>query len=191
MAGVDQPPLDPRQAHALGVWFGLNRSATAQDFADVGLIGMAAAWAMSGLSPVANECKAEKRASASLNRQAECERVLELLAADESTLIAPMIGLAKLVELSGDSEEGKAWREQLRQLYWVYENMQQRLPGLSPGGPLPAEYGTWFLTEGELSAMRKALAHYGLPLQAPAGWLPREPRYRALVSTGREPASAK
>lgn len=191
MAGVDQPPLDPRLAQAMGVWFGLNRSATAQDFADVGLVGMAAAWAMPGLSPVANECKAENVASASLDRQAECERVLELLAEDESTLIAPMIGLAKLVELSGASEEGKARREQLRQLYWTYENMLERMPGISPGGPLPAEYGTWFLTEGELSAMRKALAHYGLPLQAPAGWLPRTPRYRALISTGREAAGAK
>ncbi len=191
MAGVDLPPLDPRLAQAMGTWFGLNRSATAQDFADVGLIGMAAAWAMPGLSPVANECKAGKLASASLERQAECERVLELLSADESTLIAPMIGLAKLVELSGDSPEGKARREQLRQFYWVYENMQQRLPGLSPDGPLPTEYGTWFMTEGELSAMRKALAHYGLPLQPPAGWLPSTPRYRALVSTGREATSAK
>ena len=191
MAGVDQPPLDPRLAQAMGVWLGLNRSATAQDFADVGLIGMSAALAMPGLSPVARECKLEKLASARLDRQAECERVLELLSADESTLIAPMIGLPKLVELSGDSEEGKAWREQLRQLYWVYENMQQRLPGLSPGGPLPAEYGTWFLTEGELSAMRKALAHYGLPQQAPADWLPRTPRYRALVTIGREAASTE
>lgn len=191
LAGVEQPPLDPRLAQALGARFGLNRSATAQDFADVGLIGMSAALALPGFSPVTRECKAEKLASASLDRQAECERVLELLSTDESTLIAPMIGLPKLVELSGDSEEGKAWREQLRQLYWVYENMLQRLPGLSPGGPLPAEYGTWYLTEGELPAMRKALAHYGLPQQAPADWLPRTPRYRALVSTGREPANAK
>lgn len=191
LAGVEQPPLDPRLAQALGARFGLNRSATAQDFADVGLIGMSAALALPGFSPVTRECKAEKLASASLDRQAECERVLELLSTDDSTLIAPMIGLPKLVELSGDSEGGKAWREQLRQLYWVYENMLQRLPGLSPGGPLPAEYGTWYLTEGELPAMRKALAHYGLPQQAPADWLPRTPRYRALVSTGREPANAK
>ena len=191
MAGVEQPPLDARLAQAMGVWFGLNRSATARDFADVGLIGMSAALTMPGLSPVTRECKAGQLASASLERQTECERVLELLSADESMLLAPMVGLTKLVELSGDSPEGKAWREQLRQFYWVYENMQQRLPGLSSGGPLPAEYGTWFMTEGELSAMRKALAHYGVPQQAPAGWLPRTPRYRALVSTGREPASAK
>lgn len=191
MAGVEPPPLDPRLAQAMGVWFGLNRPATAQDFADVGLIGMAAAWAMPGLSPVSRECKMEKLASAGLDRQAECERVLELLSADESTLLAPMIGLTKLVELSGDSPEGKAWRERLRQFYWVYENMLERLPGLSPDGPLPIEYGTWFMTEGELSAMRKALARYGLPTEAPAGWLPRTPRYRALVSTGREATSTE
>jgi len=191
MAGVDQPPLDPRVAQAMGVWFGLNRSATAQDFADMGTIALSTALALPGFSPVTRECKVEKLTSASLNRQAECERVLELLSADGSTLIGPMIGLPKLVELSGDSEEGQAWREQLRQLYWAYENAQQRMVGLTSGGPLPAEYGTWFMTEGELAAMRKLLTHYGLPVEAPAGWLPRNPRYRALVSAGREPASTE
>jgi hypothetical protein len=191
MAGVEQPPLDPRVAQAMGAWFGLNRPATAQDFADMGTIALSTALAMPGFLPVTRECKVEKLASASLNRQVECERMLELLSADESTLIGPMIGLPKLVELSGDSAEGKAWREQLRQLYWAYENAQQHMVGMTSGGPLPAEYGTWFMTEGELPAMRKLLAHYGLPEQAPAGWLPREPRYRALVSTGRAAASAK
>lgn len=190
MAGVDLPPLDPRLARAMGVWFGLNRPATAQDFADMGTIALSTALAMPGFLPVTRECKVEKLASADLDRQAECERVLELLSADESILIGPMIGLPKLIELSGDSAEGKAWREQLRQLYWAYENAQQHM-GMTSGGTLPAEYGTWFMTEGELPAMRKLLAHYGLPEQAPAGWLPREPRYRALVSTGRAAASAK
>ena len=191
MAGVDQPPLDPRMAQAMGAWFGFNRPAIALDFVDVGLIGMSAAWAMPGLSPVSRECKLEKLATAGLERQAECERVLELLSADESTLIGPMLGLSKLVALSADSPEGMVRREQLRQFYWVYENMQQRMPGLSSGGPLPAEYGTWFMTEGELSAMRKALAHYGLPQQAPADWLPSTPRYRDLIGTGREHASTE
>jgi hypothetical protein len=191
MAGVEQPPLDPRLASAMGVWFGLNRPAIAQDFAEVGVIGISVALAMPGFSPIMRECKADKLASASLDRQAECERMLELLAADESILIGPMIALPKLVELSAGSAEGMAWRERLRQLYWVYENAQQRMSVMGSNGPLPAQYGTWFLTEGELPAMRKMLAHYGLPQQAPSGWLPRDPRYRALVSTGREPASAK
>ena len=186
MAGVAQPPLEPLLARAMGTWFGLNRLATAQDLADVGLIGISTALALPGFLPVTRECKAEKLASASLGRQAECERVLELLAADGSTLMGPMIGLPVLVELSGDTPEGKAWREQLRELYWVYENAQQRMSVLTPGAPLPGEYGTWFMTEGELLAMRKLLAQQGVPLQAPTGWLPREPRYRSLVSTGRE-----
>jgi hypothetical protein len=102
-----------------------------------------------------------------------------------------MIGLPKLVELSGHSAEGKTWREQLRQFCWIYENAQQHMMGMAPNDPLPAEYGAWFMTEGELPAMRKLLAHYGLPEQAPAGWLPREPRYRALVSTGKERPDSK
>lgn len=191
MAGVEQPPLDPRVAQAMGAWFGLNRPATAQDFADIGTIALSTALALPGFSPVTRECKVEKLSTASIERQAECERMLELLAADESTLLGPLIGLPRLVVLSGDSAEGKAWREQLRQLYWAYENAQQHMVGMTVGGPLPAEYGTWFMTEGELPAMRKLLVHYGLPLQAPAGWLPRTLRYRALVSTGREPASTE
>jgi hypothetical protein len=191
MAGVDLPPFDPRVAQAMGIQFGLNRPATTQDFADVGAIGIWAALAIPGFSPITRACKVEQLASASLDRQAECERMLELLAADESTLLGPLIGLPKLVVLSGDSAEGKTWREQLRQFYWVYENAQQRMMGMAPGGPLPAEYGTWFMTEGELPAMRKLLAHYDLPTLAPASWLPSTPRYRALISTGREPASVE
>jgi len=53
-------------------------------------------------------------------------------------------------------------------------------------GVHPREYGTWFMTEGELSAMRRLLSHQGVPAQAPAGWLPANARYRALVSTGRD-----
>ena len=108
------------------------------------------------------------------------------MAADEATLIAPMIALPKLVELSGSSAESLAWREQLRQFQWVYENAQQRMFAGNSNGALPREYGTWFLTEGELAAMRKLLSRQGVPVQAPAGWLPGNARYRALVSTGRD-----
>ncbi|NDK38917.1 hypothetical protein DT603_08700 [Pseudoxanthomonas gei] len=186
MAGVQQPPLDPRLAQAMGVWFGLNRPATAQDYGDVGVIGLSAAVAMPGFLPVSRQCRAEAVALAGSARQAECIRLLVLLAADESTLLAPMFALPKLVELSGDSAEGLAWREQLRQFQWVYENAQQRMFAANSSGGHPREYGTWFMTEGELSAMRRLLSHQGVPAQAPPGWLPANARYRALVSTGRD-----
>ena len=190
MRHAPQPPLSPRVAEAIGFQYGLGRPATAQEIADVGVMGMTTALAMPGFLPVTRQCTSESIAKAGNTRALECERIMALLAEERSTLIAPMIGLPAMVRLSGDTEEGKAWRERLRQLYWVYENGLERLPGLTPGSPLPAEYGTWFLTEGELPAMRKLLQQHGLPLTAPADWLPRDPRYRALVTTGREPSPA-
>lgn len=190
MRDVPQPPLGPHVAETMGVRYGLGRPVTAREVADVGLIGITSALAMPGFLSVTRQCAAEALAKAGDTRAIECARIMTLLAGEPSTLIAPMIGLPAMVRLSGDTQEGKAWRERLRQFYWVYENGLQRLPGLTPGSPLPAEYGTWFLTEGELPAMRKLLQHHGLPSSAPADWLPRDPRYRALVTTGREPAPA-
>lgn len=187
MQGVDFPPIEPRLAEAMGAWWGLNRPATPRDLADVSVIGISAALALPGFTPVTRACRTEQLATDSVLRQAECERVLELLADDNSTVIAPMIAMPRLVALSGETPEGRAWRERLRQLYWVYENALQRMPGFASAGPAPAEYSSWFMTEGELTAMRKLLARYDLPAEAPAGWLPREPRYRALVTTGKKP----
>lgn len=186
MQGVDFPSLETRLAEAMGARWGLNRPAIPRDLADISVIGISAALALPGFTPVTRTCKTEQLATASVMRRAECERVLELLATDDSTVIAPMIALPRLVALSGETTEGRAWRERLRQFYWVYENALQRMPGVTPAGPVPVEYGSWFMTEGELTAMRKLIARYDVPAEAPTGWLPREPRYRALVTTGKE-----
>lgn len=186
MQGIDYPPLDPALARAMGTWVGLQRPATAQDIADVGAIAMVAALTMPGLSPITDRCKVTSLKDSNGAIREQCKHILGLLATDESLLISPMIGLTSLVQLNGDADEGKVWRERLRQFYWVFENAMSRMIGTT-GGPLPAEYGRWFMTEGELSAMRKLVAHYGLPAEAPADWLPIDPYYRALVTTGRPP----
>jgi len=189
MQGISQPPLDPRLADAMGLALALDRPATPQDVADVGAIAMWAALALPAFTPITRQCKPEQLASASVTRQAECERILTLLAEDQSTVIAPMIGLPWLVRLNGDTTEGMAWRERLRELYWVYENALQRMPVFGQGSALPNEYSAWMMMEGELPAMRRLLERSDLPATPPAGWLPRDARYRALVSTGREPES--
>lgn len=186
MQGVDYPPLDPALAQAMAARVGLQRPATAQDIADVGVIAMVAALAMPGLSPITDRCKVTSLKDSNGAIREQCKHVLELLTTDESLLVSPMIGLTSLVQLNGDTDEGKVWRERLRQFYWVFENAMPRVAGTT-GAPLPADYGRWFMSEGELSAMRKLIAHYGLPAEAPADWLPIEPRYRALVTTGRPP----
>ena len=189
MQGISQPPLDPRLADAMGLELALDRPATPKDVADVGAIAMWAALALPAFTPITRQCKPEQLALASIARQAECERILTLLAEDQSTVIAPMIGLPWLVKLSGDTAEGMAWRERLRELYWVYENALQRMPIFGQGSALPNEYSAWMMMKGELPAMRRLLERSGLPAKPPAGWLPRDARYRALVSTGDEPKS--
>lgn len=190
MQGVEYPPLEPKLAHAMGVWWALQRPATPSDFADAGAIGMVAATSLPALGSLTRRCKPSAVEAAGGALRNQCEHVLALLAADQSNAISPMVGLSYMVQIKGDSEAGKSWRERLRQFYWVYENAMLCLIGTS-GGPIPSEYGGWFMREGEIAAMRKLIAHFGLPAQAPAGWLPKEPRYRALVSTGKAPAGAQ
>lgn len=186
MQGIDYPPLDPALARAMGTWVGLQRPATPQDIADVGAIAMVAALAMPGLSPITDRCKATSLKNSYGAIREQCRHVLELLATDESLLVSPMIGLTSLVQLNGDTDEGKVWRDRLRQFYWVFENAMPRVAGTT-NAPFPAGYGRWFMSGGELSAMRKLIAHYGLPAEAPADWLPIDPYHRALVATGRPP----
>ena len=186
------PPLAPRLAEVMGAQLGLDRAATPRDLANVRVTAISAALVLPGFTPITRFCKIDQLATASIMRRAECERVLELLATDESTVIGPMIALPRLVVLAGETAEGRKLRERLRQFYWLYENaVQSWMPGSPPPVPLPAEYATWLMTEGELAAMRKLIARYEVAAEAPAGWLPRAPRDRALVTTGKEPAVAR
>lgn len=187
MRGVAWPPLPSRLSDAMGVSFGLGRPATVDDVADVEIGAIWAAMALPSYSPVSNACKEGSLKTAAQPGRLECERVLKLLAEDRSIVISPMVGLTLLVRLRSGSVEGSAWRERLRQLYWTYENHVDDMSAFGHGAPTPGEYMTWFMTEGELPAMERLLELRGKPVQAPAGWLPRTERYRALVTTGRDP----
>ena len=186
MRGVTWPQLPSRLAEAIGSSLGLGRPATSDDVADVGALAMATATLLPGYMQIANGCKPQAVSSVP-TRESECRAIMALLAEDRSTVISQMIALPALVRLSGDTEVGKAWRERLRQLYWVYENQMYDMPLFGPGAPTPTDYMTWYMTEGELPAMERLLELRGKPVRAPAGWLPRTERYRVLVSTGRDP----
>ena len=186
MRAVTWPQLPSRLAEAMGLGFGLGRPATSDDVADVGALAMATATLTPGYMQIANGCKSEAVLSLP-TRESECRAIMALLAEDRSTVISQMVALPVLVRLSGDTDAGKAWRERLRQLHWVYENQIHNMPLFGPGTPTPSEYMTWFMTEGELPAMERLLELRGKPVQAPVGWLPRTERYRALVTTGRDP----
>lgn len=179
MSGASMPPLTPALAQSMGDSLGASRQATQEELRHVNTMAVWAAIAIPSYQAIARRCRVDAHTPMPSERQAQCERVMALLAADETILIPQMLGLRKMVELAGDRAEGAVWRERLRQFHWVYENALRSL-GSSDGMPPPGYLG-WVLQEGELPAMRKLLEANGTPAVAPEGWLPERVEIRALL----------
>jgi hypothetical protein len=189
MEDATMPPFDPQLAETLGVALGLDRAMTPRDARNVHALAAWMALAIPTFKPITDRCKPQEGTTMDVVRKAQCEKVLMLLADDQSIVIAPMIGLTSMVKLDGDTAQGMASRERLRQLYWVYENAFPDRPGDGPTSAFPGDYAEIVLLEGEVQAMRRVLESKSLPAVAPAGWLPSSERARALVTTGRAPQS--
>jgi len=187
MEDVAMPPLNPQLAETLGAFLGLNRAMTPRDARNVHALAAWMALAIPSYRPITDRCKQQDEVPMEALRKAQCEKVLMLLADDQSIVIAPMIGLVSMVKLSGDTAEGLVSRERLRQLYWVYENALPNPSGEGPMSVFPDDYAETVLLEGEVQAMRRVLESRNLPAVAPAGWLPSSERAKALVTTGRAP----
>ena len=187
MKDVPMPPFDPRLAETLGAALGLDRAMTPRDARNAYALAAWMALAIPSYKPITDRCKQQDEAPMEAVRKAQCEKVLMLLADDQSLVIAPMIGLVSMVKLGGDTAEGLVSRERLRQLYWVYENAFPALFGNGPMSVLPDDYAETVLLDGEVQAMRRVLESRNLPAVAPAGWLPSSERAKALVTTGRAP----
>lgn len=187
MKDVAMPPFDPQLAETLGAALGLNRAMTARDARNVHALAAWMALAIPSYRPITERCKQQDEVAMEAVRKAQCEKVLMLLADDQSIVIAPMIALVNMVKLGGDTADGLASRERLRQLYWVYENALPNPLGEGPMSVFPDGYAETVLLEGEVQAMRRVLESRNLPAAAPAGWLPSSERARALVTTGRAP----
>lgn len=189
MEEVALPPLDPQLAETLGVALGLNRAMTSRDARDVHALAAWMALAIPSFKPITERCRSQDGVPMDVARKAQCEKVLMLLADDQSMVIAPLIGLVSMVKLGGDTTQGLASRERLRQLYWVYENALPNPKGDDRMREFPDDYAETVLLEGEVRAMRRVLEFRNLPAVAPAGWLPVNERIKALVTTGRAPQS--
>lgn len=185
---VALPPLDARVASLMGRSLGLGRDATGDDLRDMGAMSVWTALGIPAFQTFTRRCSTASPTTLTVEAQLQCERIMTLLAEDQSTLIAPMIGLPKMVGLTTGSAEAKDWRERVRQFRWTYENALPYLSGLyRTENVIPADYLRWVMTEGELVAMRRLLQSNGVAPLPPVGWLPDNPRYRSLVATGREP----
>lgn len=189
MEDVAMPSFDPQLAKTLGAALGLNRAMTPRDARNVHALAAWMALAIPTFKPITDRCKPHDEASMNAVRKAQCENILMLLADDQSIVIVPMIGLASMVRLDGDTAQGLVSRERLRQLYWIYENALPNRPGDGRTSFFPDDYVEIVLLEGEVQAMRRVLKSKNLPAVAPAGWLPSSERARALVTTGRAPQS--
>jgi hypothetical protein len=183
---VPAPAMSDEVAGALGRLFQINRPARPADAFGVPALGVWAALPVPAFQPLTRLC--DEKADLPAQRREDCRKVMSRLAGSP-VLFEAMIGTIRSVRLAGDGEDAPLWRERLRNLLWFHESVG-RLLSSGSGGALPADYFERFLAQGELAALTSALEANGIPRQAPAGWLPKEPRMRGLVLEGREPAPA-
>lgn len=118
------------------------------------------------------------------SRRPTCIAVLAHMASG-SEMIDQVIGLHLGIPLVADTAESVAWRERLRRLIWLH----QRFPG-QRGQPLPPDWFARMFERGEMPALESWLAERGLRTDPPPGWLPDNPRQRALILAGRPPTPA-
>jgi hypothetical protein len=180
MERAQQPAISSRLAAAQGAEVGLGRPMRAADWNTVWSLVHSAA-ALPSYTLPSRRCGAEALANASVEEEAHCERIMALMAEDRDVVIGPMIGLKNLARMYAGSGDGAHWRERLRALYWVYENAGRLLAGSPANAADPGEFALWSMSEGELAAMERLLAHNGLPLAPPPGWLPGREDLRALI----------
>jgi hypothetical protein len=175
------PELDPKLAAAMGEDLGLGRSATSKDLGDVVVMALNVAIALPALQPLQQRCTARVGQLPAEARRV-CKQIYGLLAADGSTLIVPSFALPRLVEWADGEDERAAARERLRRFTWIYEAglRQYLLP--ANARRLPVDHMERMFRDGELAAMRQQLAFAGVAVEPPAGWLPDNPEWRALLA---------
>jgi hypothetical protein len=133
------------------------------------------------LSGIVRLCRPDD-AAASTQRVRDCVAVYTRMAGSD-TLVARRIALRMLVQYTADQADGVQWRERLRAQEWLMEQ-GLRLPRASAG------WAAGQFTLGEVPMLQATLERSGR-WPPPAGWLPRNPRDRALVTTGRPPSGMR
>jgi hypothetical protein len=182
--GVQAPPPDAQVAAALGRQYQLNRPATTADHAGILAAAVWAAQPLPAYGPLSRMCEADVATPS--DRRDDCVRVMARLA-DSPLLVEALIGAARSVRLA-EGEAAAIARERLRRLAWLQEHAGQLLTGTS-GAPLPPDYLQRFLEQGELPALRMVLQANGIASEPPTGWLPQDPRMRALVQQSADPTA--
>ncbi|QDH71450.1 hypothetical protein FKV23_16120 [Lysobacter alkalisoli] len=176
LAAVASPVPSPQVAAAAGEQMGLGRPATADEMKLVEVNATWAAFALPAFQGLTRACRPPLPPARTGLCQGAASRV-----ASGDTLIERLIGLVTQVRLSAGSAGGAVWRESLRQHYWQHEALSRQFQQGVPVG-----YTERMLQQGEMAAIQWLLEQRGQS-QSPPGWLPSNPRQRALVITGRDP----
>lgn len=129
-----------------------------------------AAYALPPLGPL-QQVSACKVARARTAHGDECMAVAGLLAADDSNLLVPQLGLKVLIALTTGTPDQQPWEQQLRQLQWQQSAPVEAMLGQTLSSAMYLQMET-MLRDGELAALRQTLARNGLAAAPPADWRP-------------------
>jgi hypothetical protein len=185
---VPAPALGPDLAAALGDDMGLGRLATPRDMADSVAFAVNAAITLPSFAPLTRRCTSTvaKLPSETIT---SCRRIYTLLADDQSTLITSLIALPRLVEWAENDAARDMARERLRRFAWMYTSAFRLRQEPTVAGHMPEDHLDRVFRDGELAAMRHQLQLNGIPTEPPAGWVPDNPEWRALLTGKPVPAN--
>lgn len=130
-----------------------------------------------GLIPVGLDARCRAAGQGS-DERAHCRAAASVLAGGDA-LVGRAIGLTLLEGLADDPEERSRIRALRRDLDWqaaAYIELDST-PGQTPGS-FAAFVDATIAAGGEMALRAKRLTEAGIPLTAPADWLPSDPRLR-------------
>lgn len=176
LAGVEMPELDAGLREAMSKQLQRDRPITDEELRYLPVFGV---WVAQSI-PAAGLFQVCVGAAAR-GDPASCRRIGARLGGSQS-MAERLLGLSMQAQLTAGRPEGARWREALRRHYWQFE----QYVALAREAPPPG-YLRRVLVEGEVDALEWRLARAG-QADPPPGWLPANPRHRALVTTGRPPS---
>ncbi|MEG1680425.1 MAG: hypothetical protein RR326_10045, partial [Stenotrophomonas sp.] len=94
--------------------------------------------------------------------------------ANSSSLLVAGYGVSRMAELEQGSAQAP-WLARKRELQWITTEATDILGDETSKVTKvsPAEYTRWLAELGELAAMRRLLAAYGVPVLPPVDWQPK------------------
>lgn len=161
------PLTDPAQA---AEWQRHNSGNYLEQERTITLFGIAAMHFPAGLKQAAEACPETMTDAA---RRAQCRHLFNVMANSSSLLLAGY-GASRMAGL----EQGPAqapWLARKRELQWITTEAAAILGDETSKVTKvsPAEYTRWLAELGELPAMRRLLATYGVPVLPPVDWQPK------------------